>query len=104
MLRNGMKSAAPTPTSSSSQRGAGDDLRGGKDKQWIQVGVSDLTGEPAEIIRPSGSSRCTCPPPFVTAMRSVITPGHDGAGHQASVSSTSTGLQTTVSTRTTGKN
>ena len=35
--------------------------RAGRRPEWIQVGVSNLTGEPAEIISTEASSRCTCP-------------------------------------------
>ena len=34
-------------------------LTGGTDKEWIQVGVPDLTDQRAEIITPSASSKCT---------------------------------------------
>jgi hypothetical protein len=44
------------------------------------------------------------PGPFVTAMRSVITPGTTVLVTQASVSSTSTGVQTTVLDADDGKN
>jgi len=69
---------------------------GGKDRQWIQVGVSDLTGEPAEIISTQRVEQMQLPAAFVTAMRSVITPGTTVLVTQASVSAASTGLQTTV--------
>jgi L,D-transpeptidase-like protein len=69
---------------------------GGKDKQWIQVGVSDLTGEPAEIISTERVEQMHLPAAFVTAMRSVITPGTTVLVTQASVSDASTGRQTTV--------
>jgi hypothetical protein len=69
---------------------------GGKDKQWIQVGVSDLTGQSAEIISTERVEQMHLPSQFVTAMRSVITPGTTVLVTQASVNSTSTGIQTTV--------
>ena len=69
---------------------------GGKAKQWIQVGVSDLTGQPAEIISTERVEQMRLPPPFVTAMRSVITPGTTVLVTQASVSSGSTGAQATM--------
>jgi hypothetical protein len=77
---------------------------GGKDKQWIQVGVSDLTGEPAEIISTERVEQMHLPSPFVTAMRSVITPGTTVLVTQASVSAASTGRQTTVLDADDGKN
>ena len=69
---------------------------GGKDRQWIQVGVSDLTGEPAEIISTQRVEQMQLPADFVKAMRSVITDGTTVLVTQASVSPASTGLQTTV--------
>jgi hypothetical protein len=77
---------------------------GGKAKQWIQVGVSDLTGEPAEIISTERVEQMHLPGPFVTAMRSVITPGTTVLVTQASVSSGSTGLQATMLDADDGKN
>ena len=77
---------------------------GGKDKQWIQVGVSDLTGQPAEIISTERVEQMHLPSPFVAAMRSVITPGTTVLVTQASVSSASTGRQTTVLDADDGKN
>lgn len=69
---------------------------GGKDQQWIQVGVADLTGGPAEIISTQRVEQMRLPPAFVAAMRSVIAPGTTVLVTQASVSPTSTGLQATV--------
>jgi L,D-transpeptidase-like protein len=69
---------------------------GGKTAQWIQVGVSDLTGEPAEIISTERVEQMHLPARFVTAMRSVIAPGTTVLVTQASVSSASTGVQATV--------
>jgi len=69
---------------------------GGKDQQWIQVGVSDLAGGPAEIISTRSVEQMHLPAAFVTAMRSVITPGTTVLVTQASVSPASTGLQATV--------
>ncbi|MES2136646.1 MAG: L,D-transpeptidase family protein [Pseudomonadota bacterium] len=69
---------------------------GGKDKQWIQVGVSDLTGEQAEIISTERVEQMHLPAAFVTAMRSVIAPGTTVLVTQASVDAQSTGVQTTV--------
>jgi hypothetical protein len=77
---------------------------GGKDKQWIQVGVSDLTGQSAEIISTERVEQMHLPPQFVTAMRSVITPGTTVLVTQASVNSASTGVQTTVLDADDGKN
>jgi L,D-transpeptidase catalytic domain len=69
---------------------------GGKQKQWIQVGVSDLTGGPAEIISTERVEQMHLPAAFVANMRSVITPGTTVLVTQASVSASSTGQQATV--------
>jgi hypothetical protein len=69
---------------------------GGKQKQWIQVGVSDLTGGPAEVISTERVEQMHLPAAFVANMRSVIAPGTTVLVTQASVSGTSTGQQTTV--------
>ena len=69
---------------------------GGKDKQWIQVGVSDLTGHTAEIISTERVEQMHLPAAFVKDMRSVITPGTTVLVTQASVDSNSTGRETTV--------
>ena len=69
---------------------------GGKDKQWIQVGVSDLTGQPAEIISTERVEQMHLPAAFVEHMRSVITPGTTVLVTQASVSQGQTGRQATV--------
>jgi L,D-transpeptidase catalytic domain len=71
-------------------------LAAGKDKQWIQVGVGDLTGEPAEIISTERVQDMHLPAEFVKHMRSVIAPGTTVLVTQASVGSGSTGVQTTV--------
>ena len=69
---------------------------GGKDKQWIQVGVSDLTGHSAEIISTERVEQMHLPAAFVRDMRSVIAPGTTVLVTQASVSATSTGQERTV--------
>ena len=69
---------------------------GGKRPQWIQVGVADLTGEPAEIISTRRVEQMQLPEAFVAAMRSVIVPGTTVLVTQASVNATSTGVQATV--------
>ena len=71
-------------------------LGAGKDRQWIQVGVSDLTGQPAEIISTERIDQMHLPAAFVKDMRSVITPGTTVLVTQASVTGGSTGVQTTV--------
>jgi hypothetical protein len=71
-------------------------LGAGKDKQWIQVGVGDLTGQPAEIISTERIDQMHLPAAFVKDMRSVITPGTTVLVTQASVTGGSTGVQTTV--------
>jgi hypothetical protein len=70
---------------------------GGKEKQWIQVGVTDLTGEPAEIISTERVEKMHLPAAFVTNMRSVIVPGTTVLVTQASVNAaSSTGTQAMV--------
>jgi hypothetical protein len=69
---------------------------GGKDKQWIEVGVSDLTGSPAEVISTERVEQMHMPEAFVQAMRSLITPGTTVLVTQASVSGGSMGQQATV--------
>ncbi|MFL6735883.1 MAG: L,D-transpeptidase [Sphingomonas sp.] len=69
---------------------------GGADKQWIQVGVSDLTGQSAEIISTERVEQMHLPAAFVQDMHSVITPGTTVLVTQASVSGGSTGEQATV--------
>ena len=69
---------------------------GGKDKQWIQVGVSDLANQPAEVISTERVEQMHLPAAFVQNMRSVITPGTTVLVTQASVSRASTGQQTTI--------
>ncbi|MFL6727291.1 MAG: L,D-transpeptidase family protein [Sphingomicrobium sp.] len=71
-------------------------LGAGKDKQWIQVGVGDLTGQPAEIISTERIEQMHLPAAFVNDMRSVITPGTTVLVTQASVTGGSTGVQTIV--------
>lgn len=77
---------------------------GGKDKQWIQVGVSDLTGAPAEVISTERVEQMHLPAAFVQAMRSVITPGTTVLVTRASVSQGSTGKQAMVLDADDGKN
>src|SRR4051812_20461163 len=69
---------------------------GGAKPQWIQVGVSDLTSEPAEIISTERVEQMRLPAAFVTGMRSVITPGTTVLVTQAAVDPGSTGAQATV--------
>jgi len=69
---------------------------GGADKQWIQVGVSDLTGQSAEIISTERVEQMRLPAAFVQDLHSVITPGTTVLVTQASVSGGSTGEQATV--------
>lgn len=71
-------------------------LTGGAKPQWIQVGVSNLTGEPAEIISTERVEQMHLPAEFVSKMRSVIQPGTTVLVTQASVDANSTGVQTTV--------
>jgi hypothetical protein len=71
-------------------------LTGGAKPEWIQVGVSNLTGEPAEIISTERVEQMHLPADFVSKMRSVIQPGTTVLVTQASVDANSTGVQTTV--------
>ena len=76
---------------------------GGDKQQWIQVGVSDLTGEPAEVISTERVEQMHLPEPFVKGMRSVIAPGTTVLVTQASVKPESTGVQQTVMDADDGK-
>jgi hypothetical protein len=69
---------------------------GGTKPQWIQVGVSDLKQESAEIISTERVEQMRLPAGFVAGMRSVITPGTTVLVTQASVDQQSTGAQRTV--------
>jgi hypothetical protein len=69
---------------------------GGQRAQWIQVGVSDLTGDPAEVISTQKVEQMELPAGFVAGLRSVIVPGTTVLITQAKVSADTTGLQTTV--------
>jgi hypothetical protein len=71
-------------------------LSGGKTPQWIQVGVSELANEPAEIISTERVEQMHLPAAFVAGMRSVITPGTTVLVTQAAVDPASTGPQATV--------
>jgi hypothetical protein len=71
-------------------------LTGGDKPQWIQVGVANLTGEPAEIISTERVEQMHLPAEFVKNMRSVIQPGTTVLVTQASVDANSTGVQQTV--------
>jgi lipoprotein-anchoring transpeptidase ErfK/SrfK len=71
-------------------------LAGGAKPQWIQVGVQNLAGDPAEIISTERVEQMHLPAEFVTAMRSVIQPGTTVLVTQASVNAATTGVQTTV--------
>jgi hypothetical protein len=71
-------------------------LAGGKDPQWIQVGVGDLTGEPAEIISTERVEQMRLPAEFVKKMRAAMKPGTTVLVTQASVSADTTGREQTV--------
>jgi hypothetical protein len=71
-------------------------LTGGDKPQWIQVGVADLTGDPAEIISTERVDQMHLPAAFVHALRSVMGPGTTVLVTQAKVSADSTGRETTV--------
>ena len=69
---------------------------GGAKPQWIQVAVSDLQAESAEIISTERVEQMHLPAAFVAGMRSVIAPGTTVLVTQASVDAASTGPQKTV--------
>ena len=71
-------------------------LSGGPRPEWIQVGVGDLTGEPAEIISTERVEQMHLPAEFVKNMRAVMAPGTTVLVTQASVNADSTGVQQTV--------
>ncbi len=71
-------------------------LAGGVNPHWIQVGVSDLTGEPAEIISTERVEQMRLPHEFVTKMRAAMKPGTTVLVTQASVSQDTTGREQTV--------
>ncbi len=71
-------------------------LAGGLNPQWIQVGVSDLTGEPAEIISTERVEQMRLPEEFVKRMRGAIKPGTTILVTQASVTNDTTGREQTV--------
>ena len=69
---------------------------GGAKAQWIQVGVSDLKGESAEIISTERVEQMQLPAAFATGMRSVIAPGTTVLVTEASVKTGSGGQTRTV--------
>ena len=71
-------------------------LAGGVNPHWIQVGVSDLTGEPAEIISTERVEQMRLPQEFVAKMRAAMKPGTTVLVTQASVSQDTTGREQTV--------
>ena len=71
-------------------------LAGGVNPHWIQVGVSDLTGETAEIISTERVEQMRLPNDFVTKMRAAMKPGTTVLVTQASVSQDTTGREQTV--------
>ena len=71
-------------------------LAGGVNPQWIQVGVSDLTDEPAEVISTERVEQMHLPQEFVAKMRAAMKPGTTVLVTQASVSQDTTGRQQTV--------
>jgi len=64
--------------------------------EWIQVGVSNLAHQDAEVISTEGIEQMHLPAAFVANMRSVMTAGTTVLVTQASVGDQTTGLQTTV--------
>lgn len=71
-------------------------LAGGVNPHWIQVGVGDLTGEPAEVISTERVEQMRLPHEFVTKMRAAMKPGTTVLVTQASVSQDTTGREQTV--------
>ena len=71
-------------------------LIGGHNPEWIQVGVSDLTGEPAEIISTERVEQMRLPEEFVKRMRGAMKPGTTVLVTQASVNHDTTGREQTV--------
>ncbi|MGH6659431.1 MAG: L,D-transpeptidase [Sphingomicrobium sp.] len=71
-------------------------LTGGNNPHWIQVGVSDLTGEPAEVISTERVEQMRLPAEFVTRMRGAMRPGTTVLVTQATVNSDTTGREQTV--------
>ena len=69
---------------------------GGAKAQWIQVGVSDLKGESAEIISTERVEQMQLPAGFAAGMRSVIAPGTTVLVTEASVKTGSGGQTRTV--------
>ena len=64
--------------------------------EWIQVGVNNLSEEDTAIVSTQGVEQMRLPPDFVTAMRSVMTPGTTVLITSASMTGDTTGQQTTV--------
>ena len=99
VLRNGIEigraKAAVQQQSSEAQVMTLTESRGGK-SEWIQVGVTNLANEKAEIISTEGVERMHLPAAFVASMRSVMGPGTTVLVTQAGVGEQTTGLQTTV--------
>ena len=71
-------------------------LTGGAKPEWIQVGVTNLAGEPAEIISTERVEQMHLPAEFAKNMRALIQPGTTVLVTQASVSADSTGREATV--------
>jgi len=97
VLRNGIEiGRAHAVVAQASNQSQVMTFAGGAKPQWIQVGVSDLKGERAEIISTERVEQMRLPPEFVKNMRSVIAPGTTVLVTQASVDPSSTGVQQTV--------
>jgi hypothetical protein len=99
VLRNGIEigraKAVVQQQSSEAQVMTLTENRGGN-AEWIQVGVTNLAHEKAEIISTEGVERMHLPAAFVADLRSVMTPGTTVLVTQAGVGEQTTGLQTTV--------
>lgn len=71
-------------------------LTGGKNPEWIQVGMSDLSGEPAEVISTERVEQMRLPAEFARKMRAAMKPGTTVLVTQASVNGDTTGREQTV--------
>jgi L,D-transpeptidase catalytic domain len=69
--------------------------RAGK-SEWIQVGVSNLAHQDADVVSTEGVDRMHLPAAFIANMRAIMTPGTTVLVTKASVGEQTTGVQTTV--------
>jgi hypothetical protein len=71
-------------------------LTGGNNPHWIQVGMADLSGEPAEVISTERVEQMRLPAEFAKRMRAAMKPGTTVLVTQASVTTDTTGREQTV--------